>query len=496
VEVPSFHLIVMNPPFTRNVGGNLIFGDLPSEERARLRGELRRLVEAHGLRGAGQGGLASAFMTLADAYLEEGGRMAMILPKALMGGVSWREIRRLLLERYQVEVVVSSFEGPDGWSFSEKTSLSEILLLAYKRTEMEERRPGFTLFVNLWRRPRSEEEATALASLLLEVKRRVARHELDNPEANIISLHIWGSRIGEAYAAKLEEADFAPYQLFAQGELNRAALLLRRGTLYLPGGCVAGSLPLAPLSCFVERIGPDVRQVHEAMQVWRLRGAASLPEPPDPASQQEAFPALWNHRSSRIGSILQEPNAMLRAREGRAEYSQRLWRRGCGWLLVAERAWLATVRVLSIITTIPVLSNVWWPMKPAGIELRDGTRIDAEQVGKLLALWLNSTPGILLLLSMAEVTRGPWVKFKKTALRRLPVLNLSQLDEKGLRLLLECYSMVYQHRFRPLPEEFASPELRRHIDQTLVRALGLKVNMEGLYRLLARDPTVTSHPLS
>ncbi|MEM3673713.1 MAG: hypothetical protein QW468_05800, partial [Candidatus Bathyarchaeia archaeon] len=57
VELPSFHICIMNPPFTRSVGGNLLFGSLPREERAKLQKSLNRLLKEEGLTGIGQAGL-------------------------------------------------------------------------------------------------------------------------------------------------------------------------------------------------------------------------------------------------------------------------------------------------------------------------------------------------------------------------------------------------------------------------------------------------------
>lgn len=32
MTLPSFHICIMNPPFTRSVGGNLLFGSLPKKK--------------------------------------------------------------------------------------------------------------------------------------------------------------------------------------------------------------------------------------------------------------------------------------------------------------------------------------------------------------------------------------------------------------------------------------------------------------------------------
>jgi len=86
-ELPKFHVCIMNPPFTRSVGGNLLFGSLPKEERKKLQKELSKLLKSKCLSGIGQAGLGGSFTFLADAYLEEEGRLGLVLPKAVLAGV-------------------------------------------------------------------------------------------------------------------------------------------------------------------------------------------------------------------------------------------------------------------------------------------------------------------------------------------------------------------------------------------------------------------------
>jgi len=47
----------MNPPFTRSVGGNLLFGSLPKDERARLQKYLSQILKEKNLSGIGRLGL-------------------------------------------------------------------------------------------------------------------------------------------------------------------------------------------------------------------------------------------------------------------------------------------------------------------------------------------------------------------------------------------------------------------------------------------------------
>jgi hypothetical protein len=117
-------------------------------------------------------------------------------------------------------------------------------------------------------------------------------------------------------------------------------------------------------------------------------------------------------------------------------------------------------------------------------------------VAKLLALWLNSTLGILLLLSEAETTRGPWVKFKKRPLHTLPVVDFTRLTSGEVVRLRQAYDNLAQQKLQALPIEFATPQTRQRIDNAFSDGLHLDSDLTSLYRLLARDPIITCKPLS
>ena len=86
--VPLLDLCVMNPPFVRSVGGNLLFGSLP-DDRGAMQAELKRRVKAANRKGFlsnATAGLGSVFVALADMHLKVGGRLAFVLPAALVSG--------------------------------------------------------------------------------------------------------------------------------------------------------------------------------------------------------------------------------------------------------------------------------------------------------------------------------------------------------------------------------------------------------------------------
>ena len=167
-----------------------------------------------------------------------------------------------------------------------------------------------------------------------------------------------------------------------------------------------------------------------------------------------------------------------------AQQARELWKRS-GDFLIVERARLNTYTVLATYLAQAVLSHVWWPIS---------TKEDNK---KILAIWLNSTFGLLLLLSMAEVTCGPWVDLKKEYLKELPVIDVLRLSHKAKAGLIDlCQKRIGTKRidemeFKAIPEEFANPVVRKIIDDEICKQLGFQFKLDTLHKLLAQEPMLT-----
>ena len=84
-RLPDLDLAIMNPPFTRSVGGNLLFGSLPQSERNRLQKELSTRLKAR--QAMATAGLGAAFVAAATPKLRLGeGRLALVLPITVCTG--------------------------------------------------------------------------------------------------------------------------------------------------------------------------------------------------------------------------------------------------------------------------------------------------------------------------------------------------------------------------------------------------------------------------
>ena len=131
--------------------------------------------------------------------------------------------------------------------------------------------------------------------------------------------------------------------------------------------------------------------------------------------------------------------------------------------MIAERMWLNTQRLTATMLPDPGLANVWWPTR-----LHD----DDVRKGKALALWLNSTLGLLLMIGHRVPTRGPWVQFKKPVLENLPVLDVTNLSGKQLDQLAGAYDTLAVQPLEPIPAMDADP-VRQGIDDAICRVIGL-----------------------
>jgi hypothetical protein len=111
--LPELDLCVMNPPFVRSVGGNLLFGSLP-RDRAEMQKTLRKLLssnEGEAVLANTTAGLGSVFTAVADRHVRAGGRLALVLPAAVTTGVAWSNARRLIEQKYDLEIVIASHEA-------------------------------------------------------------------------------------------------------------------------------------------------------------------------------------------------------------------------------------------------------------------------------------------------------------------------------------------------------------------------------------------------
>ncbi len=317
-------------------------------------------------------------------------------------------------------------------------------------------------FVNLWQNPKGVLDAHLVADAVNLTQ--PARIE----DTGTALLEVDGEHVGEVFSipeSKLNGRQWVGVQ-FARADVVRSALrLLEDGEVWVPGEATVGSVPMCRLD-EVGEIGPDRRRLVDGFER---------------TSSLTAYPMVAGHDTQERKSMACQADLYLsplaQPKGGqRPGYGQHLWQQSSRFL-ISERLWLETTRVVAMRSAEKVLSNVWWP-----ISFEDGS------TEKALAVWLNSSMGILAMLAQRTSTRGGWVGLKKADLRFLPILDPRQLSLSQLQALSDLFDDLADAEFERLPGMADCPA-RSALDDGLSEILGLP-DLRGLRLLLASEPVV------
>jgi hypothetical protein len=133
-----------------------------------------------------------------------------------------------------------------------------------------------------------------------------------------------------------------------------------------------------------------------------------------------------------------------------------------------------------------VLSNTWWPIAV------HGNATERDKWEKVLALWFNSTLGIISLIAARVDTRGAWVEIKKPILEEIMVPDPRELSTESKTRLALAYDELSRWVIQPLPSINDDP-FHKAIDEALTAALGIKDDLTRLREMLSREPIVSMH---
>ena len=464
-RLPELDLAIMNPPFTRSVIGNLLFGSLPANERRKLQDELSRRLKSR--QASATAGLGSAFVAAASPKLRPGeGRLALVLPVTVCTGPSWAQTRSLIEREFDLNMVITSHD-PLQWNFSDSTDLSEALLIATRRAEGEISAQRRTTFVNLWQNPDSVLDAHRIAQAITSAP--PAKFE----ETGTALLEVDGRHVGEVVSIPtsiLAGKQWSGVQ-FSRADLIRSALrLLDGGEVWIPGEQLISDIQMCRLD-ELGLIGPDVRDVRDGFE---------------PTDAVTAYPMVQNHDADVRRRLSTEPDKHLsplaEPRRGRRLKPINLLWPKAGRLLIGARFRLNTVRVVAMRADTNVLASMWWPV-----------RTDDNSLEKALTVWLNSSLGLLTLLATRNTTEGSWVQLKKADLKEMPVLDTHNISPSQLQQLSDLFDEMSEAEFERLPGMAECPA-RKRLDDGISKILGLP-DLSNLRRLLASEPVVSNQRL-
>ena len=283
VESPRADVVISNPPFTRrgSDGGKgealARVLDLPAGDAEAQRAVARRTSALlKGTPANQMAGHAASFTVLADRLVKSDGRLALVLPVTALAGQSWRQVRAMLAARYEIELVVSSHDS-ELRSMSYDTHIAEVLLVA-RRLREDERPSGRGGFVNLWRAPRRETDALALANAI-NAAAAYPLHRSDGPPIGGSPLFVGGEQWGELLNGPVDDGPWTASR-WKLGQTGQFAAALERGELWSADGSrVVAQIPMAKMAdvCLVGPARPsDSRVAGRVRRLPRLGRAGAI----------------------------------------------------------------------------------------------------------------------------------------------------------------------------------------------------------------------------
>ncbi|MXW96691.1 MAG: hypothetical protein F4110_05705 [Acidimicrobiaceae bacterium] len=437
LEPNTFDVVIMNPPYTRD---SLRHDQFSRAEEKALKAREKTITHKRAGHGSSAG---SMFVDLGEHLTGmDSGVLAFVYPLAGVAAPSNRDARKLLAEWFHVEWVVASFD-PQRTSFSENTSISEALVVCRRSQQEPARRPP-TKFVRLWRNTRSAADTAGTARMLLAWTPACGADVADG-----------AAQIGERPAERMVEGEWAPLTV-ASAHLADVAGCLRdgawKGAQFVGLGRRAG-------------VGPAGQ---------RIRDAFTRHSRADSTGRR----ALWHNDTDRVVGLASTADSYIHAKSGREHLADKYYSKAAR-LLIAAKPRLNTLRVLAVCCDEPTVGSGWVPAAALGGEL------DPEW-SQAMAVYLNSTLGVLAMLAAAAPNTLSRVGVSLDALRSLPVPDL---EPASRRFLAAVFGTVVEPLL-PLHQSQRCPS-RARLDEAVGQVLGIPArDLDALRRELAAEPSV------
>ena len=423
-----YDLVIMNPPFTRNVTHEGAYADTTAAAFAAFGASKsdqkqmadRMAVLKEGTCYHGNAGLASAFAALAHKKIKPGGVLALVLPLSVATGAAWYGFRQMLSDHYTGLTVLSiAAENNDDLSFSSDTGMAECLVVARKLNE-NETSSEVSRFASLFRRPKGFAHASSIAKRILDG--RQIRSIGDGPYGATSLLtgeELVGKTIG---VPKLKGGENWGGVRLADYSVAQTAYSLSRSQLWLPGNTSSVELKVAQLGAIGEMgtyhldiIGPPTRGPFDKIS-------------PSPTA---TYPSLWTR-------LVCAPDSQLRVRQDMEIKADNVWETASRVHL--NQDFRFTSQPLTVAFTEKVtIGGTAWP----------NVTLDDERFDYAFAVWANCTLGQLCFWWHSNRQTAGRGRITITTAESLPVLDFRCLTDDQLLMAEMIFEEFRDKDFLP-----------------------------------------------
>lgn len=460
VPKDDFDLVIMNPPFTRTDRAAEIL------DLSKLNRILREEFSGRDYANTTRSGLAAPFAILGDEAVNEGGRLALVVPSSLLSRETWQPVRDFLRENYHLEHIVINWAHGEP-AFSENTELREVLIVARKLSPREKDNGGdqSTILTHI-DKPMDFLQARLIGSDL-NGKTDPSRIGIQQPQVDVVADGLTQvAEVKSAPKAITEQTVDNWYRLVAFRDHDLLRLMLS----------VEGSLTrtLMPYNIDVPDAFDTLSNIGEPMLFIKNVSSAGYSYADDEVSG--GTPTI---RSSRYNRISAEPDDGVWIYDDPNESATETSPINAGQLLVMRRMdmW-NTMRVSSIAADddVNLAGSMWIPIETSSAETVDGEELSQYEVARIISAWLNSTFGVIPYIGYRAETRGAYGEWKTNQVRRITALDPSKLTSDQTDKLLEIYEEYRGHEWDLLRNQLSEVQEdenhpRRQLDEAVAEAL-------------------------
>ena len=420
-DIPDgeFDLVIMNPPFTRNVTREgatsdaiaAAFAAFDATEADQRDMTKRMAMLKKGTCYHGNAGIASAFAALADRKLKPGGVLAMVMPLSVASGVAWRGFRIMLGSGYSDLQILSIAANGMDMSFSSDTGMAECLVIACKGSGAKSpTRSHRARFTSLRHRPQDFAEASAMANNMVNCDQV---RGLDDGPYGGTSLVVGDEIEGEMLTSPIKEGtdNWGGVRLMDYS-VAQTAYELVQSKLWLPGH-------LSPLAIQTVTLG-DMGK----LGTYHLDIIGPPPRGPFTKSQYSptaTYPSLWNHNAKNETRIVCVPDSQLQVRQGMEAKAANIW--GTASRPHVNLDFTFGSQPLAVaFTDTPSIGGRVWPNV-----IFEDTRFDYA-----FGVWGNSTLGLLSHWWHSSRQQSSKAGITIRSAESLPVLDFRTLTDEQL----------------------------------------------------------------
>jgi type I restriction-modification system DNA methylase subunit len=498
-------LVIMNPPFTSSRRLSADYKD-DLKEWFRSNSRYRRIIK-------GNISYQAYFMCLADKFLEDGGRIAAVLPFTTLIGGDFSELTKFLVNNYSIDYIIM---GKGRLAFSENTYFTEVLFVARKGAPDGNEK---SLLIRtktspaLWK----EKEVESMIALLRRTKEYPKEIETDMCEIipfdqkELLPENKTLTGLVADFDKEYRQLDRRIKSVIDEQEkVTTFSKLVEDNKLDVTVAEVVHGRSRSGPGHSLTRFGGD------ALVICRSEDRALMKH--DRLIFKEESPRLIKFFDKQTGDEFSMVKSNVKGAlrrfayfeyidaTGREDfvisgYDDRLEdiydkiygsERTIGYLKDVKEEWKKVVEKGTATVCVPGRMNLAAPgTKILALRSKNDMFMCSFMWGisglsqleeKILVLWINSALFMHYLLTHHTVTGGSWVKLHSKQMMKMPLPSFNKLTKQERSELGRLYTRLKDVRWTSLYEQYSAPtDERIELDSTILRIVGFsRKDIEGM----------------